>query len=83
MHNGLLPTIMHNFIKNNGLISPQMEILPSFAQGEYSIEDTDFIINGAINTRVETPLINKLYGANATLLTIKPTLERKKIKRIN
>lgn len=73
MHNGLLPSCLKKVkvIKNKGLISPQMELLPQFAQGEYKINNTDFIINGPINTRVETPIINNIYGANATILTLK------------
>ena len=82
MHNGLLPVFVHKIIKNTGLISPQMEFFPTYAQGEYTIDSTDFIINGAINTRVETPIINNIYGPSATILTINPSKEQQKIKRI-
>ncbi len=71
MHNGLLPNIMQPFFKNRGLLSPQLELFPEFAQGTYKVAKTDFIINGAVNTRVETPLINSLYSYNATLIDIK------------
>lgn len=73
MHNGLLLNPLHRFAKNRGIISPQMELFPKFAQGEYSVDETDFIINGPVNTRVETPRINELYGASATTLTLKKT----------
>ena len=78
MHNGLLPVFVHKIIKNTGLISPQMEFFPTYAQGEYTIDSTDFIINGAINTRVETPIINNIYGPSATILTINPSRINKK-----
>lgn len=73
MHNGLLPNFMQPFMKNKGLISPQMQLLPEYAQGVYQLKDTTFLINGPINTRVETPLINKLYGPNASVVTLKKT----------
>lgn len=71
MHNGLLPSSLKGIIKNKGLISPQMKLFPEFAQGEYKINYTDFIINGPVNTRVENPIINNLYRTNATILTLK------------
>ena len=71
MHNGLLPNILHPFFKNRGLLSPQFELFPEFAQGTYQIGDTNFIMGGAVNTRVETPIINFLYGYNATVIDLK------------
>lgn len=71
MHNGLLPNTFHKFAKNRGLISPQMQLFPEFAQGEFQVENTKFIINGPVNTRIETPQVNDLYGANASVLTLK------------
>ena len=71
MHNGLLPNVLKKIVKNKGLISPKMKLFPNFAQGEYKIDYTDFIIAGPVNTRVENAIINNLYGANATILTLK------------
>lgn len=73
MHNGLLPNFMQPFMNNRGIISPQMQLLPEYAQGVYQLNDTIFLINGPINTRIETPLINNLYGPNASVLTLKKT----------
>lgn len=73
MHNGLLPNFMQPFMKNKGLISPQMQLLPEYAQGVYQLKNTTFLINGPINTRIETPLINNLYGPNASIVTLKKT----------
>lgn len=81
MHNGLVPVFLHKLHGNKGWISPQMDLFPKYAQGEHTIGDTDFIINGAVNTRVETPLINKIYGPNATIITINPSKEKQKVKR--
>lgn len=71
MHNGLVPNFMQKFMKNKGFISPQMELFPEYAQGEVKVGDTNFIINGPVNVRVETPTINNMYGENATVLTLK------------
>lgn len=73
MHNGLLPNVLKKGFKNKGLISPKMKLFPNFAQGEYKIDYTYFIIAGPVNTRVENAIINNLYGANATILTLKKT----------
>lgn len=75
MHNGLLPNVLNLLCKNRGILSPQFELFPEFAQGIYQTEDTQFIINGAVNTRVETPIINFLYGYNATVIEMKGSLE--------
>lgn len=73
MHNGLLPNFMQPFMANRGIISPQMQLLPEYAQGVYQLKDTTFLINGPINTRIETPFINNLYGPNASVVTLKKT----------
>lgn len=73
MHNGLLPNLLQKFARNHGIISPQMQLFPKYAQGINEVEDTTFIINGPINTRIETPFINKIYGPNATVVTLKKT----------
>lgn len=71
MHNGLLPAVACKFIKNVGLVSPQKQLFPEYAQGEVEIEHTKFIINGPVNTRVEFPLLNQLYEPKATVITLK------------
>lgn len=71
MHNGLLPNILHGLCKNRGILSPQMELFPEFAHGIYQIGDTTFVINGALNTIIEIPIINNLYGYNATVIDVK------------
>ena len=73
MHNGLLPNFIQPFMKNKGLISPQMQLLPEYAQGIYQLGTTTFLINGPINTRIETPIINSMYGPNASVITLKKT----------
>jgi len=81
LNKGFIPKIIRKIIKNMGLLSPQMRLLPKYAHGEHTIEETDFIINSPINTRVECPLLNELYGANATVLTMKPSQSHQNIKR--
>lgn len=71
MHDGLLPTPLHKMFGTKGLISPQMEPFPEYAQGHIKENGTDYVINGPVNSRVETPLINKIYGPNATLVKLK------------
>lgn len=73
MHNGLLPNFMQSFMVNRGLISPQMQLLPEYAQGIYQLKGTTFLINGPINTRIESSFINTLYGPNASVVTLKKT----------
>lgn len=50
-----------------------MQLFPEYAQGVYQLEDTTFLINGPVNTRIETPLINNLYGPNVSVVTLKKT----------
>lgn len=71
MHNGLLPKALHPYFENRGILSPQMDFGPKFAQGEYKVGNTDFIINGPVNTRVETPILNAAYGPNASFVSLK------------
>jgi len=78
MHNGLLPNIFHAFCKNRGILSPQLELFPKYAQGTYKVGDTTFVINGALNIRIETPIINDLYGYNATIIDIKKSPQKTK-----
>lgn len=71
MHNGLLPNFLQPLVNNRGLVSPQMNFFPKYACGVYRLSNTNFVINGPVNTYIEMPMINKLYGANATVLTLK------------
>lgn len=71
MHNGLMPTSLHKYFKNYGFLSPQMSPFPKYAQGEYKVGDTNFIINGPVNARVEMPIFNDWYGASASVITLK------------
>lgn len=70
MHNGLLPNFLQPLASNRGLISPQMQLFPKYAQGTYQLGNTTFIINGPVNTRIESTLINNIYGPNATVVTL-------------
>lgn len=76
MHNGMLPHFLKRFCGNMGIISPQMQIFPKYAHGTVEIGDTTFVINGAVNTRVENSLINELYGSNATVIDLVKTKRR-------
>lgn len=73
MHDGLLPTFLHTNFSNRGLISPQIELFPKYAQGNLNFDDTDYVINGPVNARVEQPLLNDIYGPSATMVTLKKT----------
>ena len=76
MHNGFLPPMLNFIIKNRGIISPTKSYFPKYAHGEVDINTTKFIINGAINSRVENPIINYLYGPNATMIELKKVIKR-------
>ena len=76
MHNGFLPPMLNFIVKNRGIISPTKSYFPKYAHGEVDIDTTKFIINGAINSRVENPIINYLYGPNATMIELKKVIKR-------
>ena len=76
MHNGFLPPMLNFIIKNRGIISPTKSYFPKYAHGEVDIDTTKFIINGAINSRVENKVINYLYGPNATMIELKKVIKR-------
>lgn len=75
MHNGLIP-----LFKNAGLISPSCTFLPKYAHGVIEEGETTFIINGAVNTRVESPTINSLFQPNANIITLNPSSQKVKKK---
>ena len=76
MHNGLLPKWLHKFAANRGIISPQMQLLPKYAQGNIEINGTNFIINGPVNAMVENSLVNNVIGANASVVEFTKTKKR-------
>lgn len=76
MHNGFLPPMLNFIVKNRGIISPTKSYFPKYAHGEVDINNTKFIINGAINSRVENKVINYLYGTNATMIELKKVIKR-------
>lgn len=72
MHNGFMPNSIANAfnVKNRGFISPSREIFPKYTRGKVDVCDTSFIINGPVNTRVESDKLNEFYGTNATFVKI-------------
>lgn len=76
MHDGMVPHFFKRFCGNIGVISPQMQIFPKYAHGTVNVGDTTFVINGAVNARVESSLINELYGSNATVIDLVKTKRR-------
>ena len=76
MHNGFLPPMLNFIVKNRGIISPTKSYFPKYAHGEVDIDTTKFIINGAINSRVENRFINYLYGPHATMIELKKVIKR-------
>ncbi len=70
MHNGLLPHYFHKFAFNRGIISPQKQFFPKYAQGNIEIGDTTFVINGPVNAMVENSLVNNALGSNATVIEL-------------
>lgn len=76
MHDGMLPHFFKRFCGNIGIISPQMQLLPKYAHGTVNVGDTTFVINGPVNARVESSLINELYGSNATVIDLVKTKRR-------
>lgn len=71
MHNGLVPNKMQNMMKNRGFVGPYKKVLPKFAHGLIKIKNTNFIILGAVNPTINIPVTNKIYGYDATILTLK------------
>mgnify|MGYP004709668535 FL=1 len=75
MHNGLIP-----LSKNVGLISPSHELFPKYAHGVIEENGTTFVINGAVNTRVEAPTINSFFKPSANIITLNPSIQKVKKK---
>ncbi len=79
MHCGLVPNFLQGILKGYGFISPDYTIFPEFAYGVKTIDETIFLVNGAVSTYVENPIINKLYGVNCTIINLVPQEESKKL----
>lgn len=75
MHKGLVP-----LFKNTGLISPSRELFPKYAHGVIEENETTIIINGAVNTRVETPTLNSFFKPEASIITLNPAPQKVKKK---
>ena len=71
MHNGLTPRCIQNILNHRGIFGPYYTFFPRYAHGNLKIKDTNFIILGAVNPIIKSPLYNKLYGYDAIVLTIK------------
>lgn len=76
MHDGMTPEILKPLMKNRGLVSPQMTLFPKYSHGCVKVGDTNFVINGAVNSRIESKLINDFYGASATMINLKKGYEK-------
>ena len=70
MHNGLVPNKIQKIMKNRGFVGPYKTLYPRYAHGIIKIKETSFIILGAINSIIKLPILNKIYGYNATILTL-------------
>ncbi len=79
MHNGLVPNWLQKAMKGYGFLSPDFTFFPDTAYGIKKVKDTIFLINGAISSFVEIPIINKIYGINCTVIELKPSTEEKKL----
>ena len=77
MHDGLTPEFLKKPSFGRGIISPNYSLFPEYAYGVKNIEDTIFLINGAVSTFVEIPFISKLYGVNCTIIELHPQEEKK------
>lgn len=71
MHNGLVPRKLHNIMNHRGIFGPYRTLFPRYAHGIVKIKDTTIIIVGAVNSVIKAPIYNKLYGADAIILTLK------------
>ncbi len=77
MHNGFTPIWLQSILKNRGLVSPDYTFFPEIAYGTHQVEDTIFLVNGAVNSFVEVPIINHLLGINCTIIELEPSKEKK------
>ena len=75
MHNGLTPNFMQSIMHGKGILSPDYTFFPEIAYGTKEVGDTIFLVNGAVSSFVEFPLVSKLYGVNCTILELHPKEE--------
>ncbi len=75
MHNGLTPNFMQGIMHGKGILSPDYTFFPEIAYGIHEVGDTLFLVNGAISSFVEFPLVSKLYGVNCTIIELHPKEE--------
>lgn len=79
MHNGFTPNFLQDKLQGCGLLSPDYTLFPEIAYGIKEVGETIFLINGAVSSFVEIPLLNKLFGINCTILDLQP---QENIKRL-
>lgn len=79
MHNGFTPNFLQDKLNGYGFLSPDYTLFPDIAYGIRDIADTLFLVNGAVSSFVEVPLINKIFGLNCTILNLEPQEEGKKL----
>lgn len=72
MHNGLTPNFIQTKLNGYGFLSPDYTLFPEIAYGIKEVGDTLFLINGAVNSFVEIPILNKLLGFNCTIIELQP-----------
>ena len=75
MHNGLTPNCIQGLMHGKGILSPDYTFFPEIAYGIKEVGDTIFLVNGAISSFVEFPLVSKLYGINCTIIELHPKEE--------
>lgn len=79
MHNGLTPNFIQTKLNGYGFLSPDYTLFPEIAYGIKKVGDTLFLINGAVNSFVEIPILNKLLGFNCTIIELQPKENPKKL----
>jgi hypothetical protein len=79
MHNGFTPNFLQEKLKGIGFLSPDYTLFPDIAYGVKEVGETLFLINGAVSSFVEIPLLNKIFGINCTILNLEP---QEKIKKL-
>lgn len=79
MHNGFTPNKLQTILNGYGILSPDYTLFPEIAYGVKEVGETIFLINGAVSSFVEVPIINKLFGINCTILELHPQEEPKKL----
>ncbi len=75
MHNGLTPNFIQGHMNGKGILSPDYTFFPEIAYGVQEIGDTIFLVNGAVSSFVEFPLVSKIYGVNCTIIELHPKEE--------